>query len=183
MVDFFCYKIYLYKKSPMEKAAKEFLEQSGRLYETNKVKWRKMLADKGLEFSEDIYNDSIIKTYDAILKKEVDTTDYLGYWYQTFLNNTKRDLKYSYHKKTTDDVNDILKEKTTDESEINLYYSAISTILLKVKHKFDLKTFEVFRMYLLCNTSYEKLNELTGLKDCRERISRVRKWLNGKIKI
>lgn len=167
----------------MEKAAREFLEQSGRLYETNKVKWRKILTDKGLEFNEDIYNDSIIKTYDAILKKEVDTTDYLGYWYQTFLNNTKRDLKYSYHKKTADDVNDILKGKAVEESEINLYYSAISAILLKVKDKFDLKTFEVFRMYLLCNTSYEKLNELTGLKDCRERISRVRKWLNDKNKI
>ena len=166
----------------MEKAAKEFLEQSGRLYETNKKKWKTLLKDKGLSFNEDIYNDSIIKTYEAILKKEVDA-DYIGYWYTTFLNNSKRDVKYSYHKREDVDVFDVLKEKEYEESNVNLYYSAISVILSKVKEQFDRKTFEVYRMYLLCNMSYEQLNSLTGLHDCKERISKVRKWINDKIKI
>lgn len=166
----------------MEKAAKEFLEQSGRLYETNKKKWKTLLKDKGLVFSEDIYNDSILKTYEAILKKEVDG-DYMGYWYQTFLNNSKRDVKYSYHKREDVDVFDVLKEKEYEESNVNLYYSTISVILSKVKEQFDRKTFEVYRMYLLCNMSYEQLNSLTGLHDCKERISKVRKWINDKIKI
>ena len=166
----------------MEKAAKEFLEQSGRLYETNKRKWKTLLKDKGLEFSEDIYNDSIVKTYEAILKKEVDG-DYMGYWYTTFLNNSKRDVKYSYHKREDVDVFDVLKEKEYEESNVNLYYSTISVILSKVKKQFDRKTFEVYRMYLLCNMSYEQLNSLTGLHDCKERISKVRKWINDKIKI
>lgn len=166
----------------MEKAAKEFLEQSGRLYETNKKKWKSHLKDKGLVFSEDIYNDSILKTYEAILKKEVDG-DYMGYWYQTFLNNSKRDVKYSYHKREDVDVFDVLKEKEYEESNVNLYYSTISVILSKVKEQFDRKTFEVYRMYLLCNMSYEQLNSLTGLHDCKERISKVRKWINDKIKI
>lgn len=166
----------------MEKAAKEFLEQSGRLYETNKKKWSKNLKDKGYDFDEDIYNDSIIKTYDAILKKEVDG-DYIGYWYQTFLNNTKRELKYSRHKKEDVDVYDILKTKEDEESSVNLYYSTISVILSKVKKQFDKKTFEVYRMYLLCNMSYEQLDCVTGLCDSKIRISKVRKWLNDKIKI
>lgn len=166
----------------MEKAAKEFLEQSGRLYETNKRKWRTHLKDKGLVFSEDIYNDSIIKTYEAILKKEVDG-DYMGYWYQTFLNNTKRDKKYSYNKKEDVDVTDCLKEKETEETNVNLYYSAISVILSKVRKQFDRKTFEIYRMYLLCNMSYEQLNNLTGVCDSKQRISKVRKWINDKIKI
>ena len=167
----------------MEKAAKEFLEQSGRLYETNKKKWKSHLKDKGLVFSEDIYNDSIVKTYEAILKKEVDA-DYIGYWYTTFLNNTKRQTQYSHTKKKEDiDPFEVLKEKEYEESNINLYYSTISVILSKVKDKFDRKTFEVYRMYLLCNMSYEQLNSLTGLHDCKERISKVRKWINDKIKI
>lgn len=161
----------------MEKAANEFLKQSGELYENNKRKWRKIIQDRGLEFSEDIYNDSIIKTYDAILKREVDTTDYLGYWYKTFLNNTMRDEKYARNKSIEVEVNEIIKKKD-EENEVNLYYSIISDILLMVRKQFSRKTFEVFRMYLLCGMSYEQLDALTGLTDSKIRISKVRKWLN-----
>lgn len=162
----------------MEKAANEFLTKAGELYENNKRKWSKIIKDKGYDFSEDIYNDSIIKTYDAIIKKEIDTTDYLGYWYQTFLNNTKRDEKYARNQIVdNEDVFDILKGKEDEESKINVYISAISDILLKVRKQFDRKTFETFRMYLLCGMSYEQLDNLIGT-DSKLKISKVRKWLN-----
>lgn len=162
----------------MEKTANDFLIQSGEMYEANKKKWKKILKDKGFEFSEDIYNDSIIKTYDAIRKREVDTTDYMGYWYQTFINNTKRDKQYARNKVDSSDAKVVLKEKEDKENEVNLYYSTISSILLKVRKKFDRKTFEAYRMYLLCDMSYEQLNILTGMNDCKLRINKVRKWLN-----
>jgi hypothetical protein len=163
----------------MEKAANEFLTKAGELYENNKRKWSKIIKDKGYDFSEDIYNDSIIKTYDAIIKKEIDTTDYLGYWYKTYINNTKRDEKYARNQIVDDeDVFDILKGKEDEESKINVYISAISDILLKVRKQFDRKTFETFRMYLLCGMSYEQLDNLTGMNDSKTRISKVRKWLN-----
>lgn len=163
----------------MEKAANEFLTKAGELYENNKIKWSKIIKDKGYDFSEDIYNDSIIKTYDAIIKKEIDTTDYLGYWYKTFINNTKRDEKYARNKIVdNEDVFDILKGKEDEESKINVYISAISDILLLVRKQFDRKTFETFRMYLLCGMSYEQLDNLTGMNDSKTRISKVRKWLN-----
>jgi hypothetical protein len=163
----------------MEKAANEFLTKAGELYENNKRKWSKIIKDKGYDFSEDIYNDSIIKTYDAIIKKEIDTTDYLGYWYKTFVNNTKRDEKYARNQIVdNEDVFDILKGKEDEESKINVYISAISDILLKVRKQFDRKTFEAFRMYLLCGMSYEQLDNLTGMNDTKIRISKVRKWLN-----
>lgn len=162
----------------MEKAANEFLTKAGELYENNKRKWSKIIKDKGYDFSEDIYNDSIIKTYDAIIKKEIDTTDYLGYWYKTFINNTKRDEKYARNQIVdNEDVFDILKGKEDEESKINVYISAISNILLLVRKQFDRKTFETFRMYLLCGMSYEQLDNLTGT-DSKLKISKVRKWLN-----
>lgn len=90
---------------------------------------------------------------------------------------------YSYERnKEERDVIEMLKGKEEEINSINLYYSEISDILLKVKHKFDRKTFEVFRMYLLCNVSYDKLDKLTGV-DSKDRISKVRKWLNAKKKI
>lgn len=160
----------------MEKRAREFLELSGRLYEANKNKWKKMVDD----FDEDVYNDTILKVYDSILKGEDIEGDLVGYWYKSFKTNIKRYKDYSYEKnKDTKDVIEYLKGKEDEENRVNVYYSEISDILLKVKQKFDRKTFEIFRMYLLCNVSYERLDELTGL-DSKERISKVRRWLNAK---
>ena len=160
----------------MEKRAREFLELSGRLYEANKNKWKKMVDG----FDEDVYNDTILKVYDSILKGEDIEGDLVGYWFKSFKTNIKRYKDYSYEKnKDTKDVIEYLKGKEDEENRVNVYYSEISDILLKVKHKFDRKTFEIFRMYLLCNVSYERLDELTGL-DSKERISKVRRWLNAK---
>lgn len=159
----------------MEKRAKEFLELSGKLYTTNKNKWKTMVDG----FDEDIYNDTIIKVYESILKGADTQGDLNGYWFKSFKNNLNRNKDYSHKKKRDDtDVIELLKDKEYEENNVNLYYSTISDILLKVKHKFDRKTFEVFRMYLLCDMSYEQLNSITGLCDCKERISRVKKWIN-----
>ncbi|MEE1226088.1 MAG: hypothetical protein UHM08_03185 [Bacteroidales bacterium] len=159
----------------MEKRAKEFLELSGRLYTTNKEKWKKMVDG----FDEDVYNETILKVYDSILKGADTQGDLNGYWFKSFKNNLNRNKDYSHKKKRDDtDVIELLKDKEYEENNVNLYYSTISDILLKVKHKFDRKTFEVFRMYLLCDMSYEQLNSITGLCDCKERISRVKKWIN-----
>lgn len=159
----------------MEKRAKEFLELSGRLYTTNKEKWKKMVDG----FDEDIYNNTILKVYDSILKGADTQGDLNGYWFKSFKNNLNRNKDYSHKKKRDDtDVIELLKDKEYEENNVNLYYSTISDILLKVKHKFDRKTFEVFRMHLLCDMSYEQLNSITGLCDCKERISKVKKWIN-----
>ena len=88
-----------------------------------------------------------------------------------------RDEKYARNKSIEVEVNEIIKKKD-EENEVNLYYSIISDILLMVRKQFSRKTFEVFRMYLLCGMSYEQLDALTGLTDSKIRISKVRKWLN-----
>lgn len=161
----------------MEKRAKQFLELTGELYIKNREKWKSMVDG----FDEDIYNDTIVKCYESILKGADTEGDLVGYWFKSFKNNLNRSKEYSNHKNKDDkEAIDILKDKEVEENSVNLYYSAISDILLKVKHQFNKKTFEVFRMYLLCNMSYEQLNNVTGLTDCKERISKVRRWLNDK---
>ena len=151
----------------MEKRAKEFLELTGRLYEENKRKWK--VED------EDIYQDTIIKVYDAILKGEDTDGDIVGYWYRSYKNNLKREKSYQKNK-DKEDIS-VAYNKESEEEEINLYYSNLESILLEIRKKFDRKTFEVFRMYLLCNISYDNLDKVTGV-DSKERIMRVRKWIN-----
>ena len=67
----------------MEQRAREFLDLSATLYEVNKKKWKTMLKSKGLQFDEDIYNDSIIKVYESIMKGEDIEGDLIGYWYKS----------------------------------------------------------------------------------------------------
>lgn len=159
----------------MEDKANEFLKESGRLYELNKKKWKQSLANKGLVFNEDIYNDSIIKTYDAILKKEVDDGDYMGYWYSTFLNNTKRDSKYSYHNKDDDtDVFVYLKDVVYEEPK-TIDYERIRVILNKVKTNHSVRSYHLFLMYYLTpKMSYDELKSITGISDVKGIIMRVK---------
>lgn len=158
----------------MKKRADEFLILSGELYEQNKRKWKSLVE----VFDEDIYNDSIVKTYEAILKGEDTEGDVVAYWFKVFKNNLKRNKGYIKNQ-DKDEINDKVKEKEYEQKQINLYYYTVRDILIKVRSRFDRKTFEVFRMYLLCNMSYDELDRITGV-DSKERIMRVRQWLNVK---
>ena len=76
----------------MEQRANEFLKLSGELYESNKKKWRKAVEG----FDEDVYSDSILKVYDAILKGEDTEGDIVQYWFKTFKNNLKINKAYKF---------------------------------------------------------------------------------------
>ena len=158
----------------MQKAAEEFLNRAGMLYEENRVKWRSMLKKKGLKFSDDIYGDSIIKTYDAIMKREVDGTDYMGYWYRTFLNNSKRDLDYSYHKRDEDvDVFELLKDKEYVEYKDN------SLIIRDLVCTLSDKDTILLRMHYELEIPYEVIEGMTGVKDVRRYIKRLLEKVNN----
>lgn len=157
----------------MQKEADEFMTTAGLLYEGNRKKWRSILKNKGIEFNEDIYNDSILKTYDAILKKEVGS-DYMGYWYKTFLNNSKRDLKYSYHNRDDGvDVIEYLKEFPYEE-----YKDKTDTIIEVLKMVRDSSTprgFHLFLMYyMIPEMTYDELKKITGLSDVKGIIMRIK---------
>lgn len=167
----------------MEKQAKEFLTEAGRQYISNKNKWKKILTKKGLMFDEDIYCDSIVKTYNAILNKEIEF-DFLGYWYQTFINNSKRDLLYSYHNRDEDvDVIEFLDKEIDEQSPKIIHNDLTKIILLKVRKQFSRKDFELFRIYTLCNMSFEELNKTLNITNSKERIKKIKKWINENIEI
>lgn len=157
----------------MQKEADDFMTTAGLLYEGNRKKWRSILKNKGIEFNEDIYNDSILKTYDAILKKEVGS-DYMGYWYKTFLNNSKRDLKYSYHNRDDSvDVIEYLKEFPYEE-----YKDKTDTIIEVLKMVRDSSTprgFHLFLMYyMIPEMTYDELKKITGISDVKGIIMRIK---------
>lgn len=160
----------------MERAADDFLQQVGKVYELNRKKWSSVLKKRGLSFSDDIYNDSIVKAYDSILKKEVDG-DYMGYWFRTFLNNSMRDTKYSYHNRDDGvDVIDFLKDRVYVEYEDRT--DSVLQILDKVKRNFPLRSYHLFLIYhMIPDMTYDELKDLTGISDCKGIIMRIREWI------
>lgn len=152
----------------------EFLEYAGRHYEVNSKKWSKRLGKLGLVFSEDIYQDTLLKLYDHFNEFPY-TGDIEGYWYQSFLNNTKRDGKYSYHNK--DESIDVLKYLDEKPYEPPKIYAELFREISKLENDID---FHLFRFYYLTDMTYKEIEDLTGVKDVRHKIKRIRELINVK---
>lgn len=157
--------------------ADDFLTYSGQYYDTNKKKWAARLKKLGYQFSEDIYNDTILKVYEYLSKIEKDI-DMEAFWYQAFLINTKREAKYYYHNR--DDSIDVLKyldEFPTDDKPLLL--EEIQDILQSME---DNKNFHLFLIYYMTDTTYAELEELTGIKNVRYKINSICKKIKECIK-
>lgn len=154
--------------------ANEFLNYSGTHYNELKKKWAGRLTKMGLKFSEDIFNDSILKVYDHIVNKEYDGSDIQAYWYQAFLNNTKRDIKYAYHKKDDDvDVWDYLKDVPAEERGMLL-----EDIEDKLKALNDIDK-HLLLIYYLTDITIKELEDLTNIKDIRYKLKKTIKKIRG----
>lgn len=169
----------------MEKRAREFLDLTAKYYEKNRFKWNSLLRSVGLEFDEDVYNDTIIKVYDKLMGEEdIDSPEdeVIAYWYQSFVNNIKRNKKYSCNSKRDDsDVIDLLKNEEYIVESSNLYYPTVRYLLNKVKDNFDLKSYHLFKMYYLTpNITYDELNEIVGC-NVKSKINKIRKWLKQNV--
>lgn len=156
--------------------AEDFLKYAGEHYKEIKKKWSARLKKQNLIFSEDIYNDTIIKVFDHIKDKGYDG-DIESYWYKSFLNNTQRDTKYSYHKK--DDSIDVL--KYLDEFPNEDKPILLEDIKEGLKKLTDIEI-HIFLIYFLTDYTFSEIEELTGIKDIRYKIKGIIKKIRGTIK-
>jgi DNA-directed RNA polymerase specialized sigma24 family protein len=168
----------------MEKRAKEFLELSAKFYEDNKDKWQRLLIALGLSFDEDIYNDTIIRVYDKLMNEEdLDKTEdeIIAYWFQSFVNNIKRDKKYSRNSKRDDsDVIDLLRDRAVIIDDSHLYYTTIRMLLEKIKREYKQNDYHLFKMYYLSDFTFDEMKEVLGC-DVKSKIMRMKKWLRENV--
>ncbi len=145
--------------------ATEFLNYSGEHYNEVKKKWSTRFKKQGISFDEDIFQDTIIHIYNILEKREVEDTKIENYWYQSFLINTKRDNKYSRHKRDDDiDVYVYLDEFPVEDRGILL-----SDIEDKLKSLNDIEKHLIY-IYYLTDITIKELEELTNIKDLRYKI-------------
>jgi hypothetical protein len=149
----------------------DFLKYAGEHYEGIKKKWIGRLSKLGLKFSEDIFNDSIIKVYEHIGEYEGDIE---AYWYKTFLTNTRREKDYAYNSKRDDDL-DVL--KYLDDFPVEDKPILLEDIEgLKRLTPIELN---LFLIYYLTDITYTELEELTNIKDMRYKIKTIIKKIRG----
>lgn len=155
--------------------ANAFLEYVSEHYEESKKKWSARLKKQGLQFSEDIYQNTILNVYDYLNNHEVEDNQIEGFWYKAFLLNTKRDTKYSYHKKDDDiDVIELLSDIPDDGPPILLddVKAGLDNLTDIEKH--------LLLIYYLTDITIVELEELTEIKDLKYQLKKIIKKVKKK---
>ena len=147
----------------------EFLEYAGTKYNENKKKWSTRLKKEGLSFNDDIYQDTILHIYDHLCKQDY-TDDIDAYWYQSFLNNIRREKEYAYNDKRDDEIDPIEYLKDTPVEERGILLSDIED---GIKSLNDIDR-HLFFIYYLTDITYKELEDLTNIKDMKYRIKKIR---------
>lgn len=156
--------------------ADEFLKYSGEHYNDIKKKWKARCKKNNVQYSDDIFQESIIKVYSHLLEKPY-TGDVESYWWQAFINNSRREKDYAYNSKKDDtiEVLQYLDNFPTEDKPILLQDIEEGLKLLTVIEK------NLLLMYYLTDITYTELEELTGIKDLRYKLKGILKKVRKKI--
>lgn len=145
-----------------------FLKYSGEHYEELKKKWKGRLTKLDLKFSEDIYNSTILNVYDILKRHEIEDNNIEGFFYKSFLNNTRREKEYAYNTKRDTEI-DVLEY-------LDNFPNEDKPILLEDIEGFK-KLSEVdknlFLIYYSTSITYKELEELTEIKDIKYRLKKI----------
>lgn len=163
-------------------------------YDELYYKYRQFCKEKDYEWDEDIFQDTIVKCHDAIVKKGrlEDTTNQgiENYFFKSFKMNIQREKQYARNCKrdmnyTTDEVNQLYEDwfnKNADSSRTKLVsdlYKDFATlyIMMVVEENFDGEYFYLFKLKQLCNYTYKQLTEKTGIRGARQKVLDVKNYL------
>ena len=177
------------EKEPQYKdVADKWLQYIGTIYEEYRMKYFKMANDLNYNVNEDMLNDTILACYNSIARNNLSDTTEQGmrnYLFRAFKVNLNAISNYDKRKDIVDDLTALAEqyenqgEATYNKIKKQLFddYSLIY-ILEQVENNFDSISFHCFRLKTMIDKcTYQKLRELTKVKDCKKRVVKVNKWL------
>ena len=154
---------------------------------------RKTMTD----FDEDIFHSTILNCYNTIKTKGLNDLTEQGmknYLFRSFKMNTKREALYMRNAKRDTNISDsnaisiyerngLYEESTEDKIRKQLFNDySIVYILNRAEANFDPISFYCFRLkWLIPKMTYQKLREITKVKDCKKRCIDIMKWLKENI--
>lgn len=176
------------EKEPQYKdVADKWLQYIGTIYEEYRKKYFKMANDLNYNVNEDVLNDTILACYYSIARNNLSDTTEQGmrnYLFRAFKVNLNAISNYDKRKDIVDDLT-ALAEQYENQGETTYLkikkqlfddYSLIY-ILEQVENNFDTLTFNVFRLKTMLPCTYQRLREITKVKDAKKRVVKVNKWL------
>jgi len=148
----------------------------------------------GEEYSDDVFQDTIIKVNDIITKKgsldDMSEKGILNYFVKSFINNLRCEKRNSYICKrdlnvSESDMCDIY-ERTSNPLKDKLINDLLEDfsvlyVMKIVEERFDGETFYLFRLKTLCNMTYKQIANKTKIKKAREKIIEVNKFLRDNL--
>lgn len=171
--------------------ADKWLQYIGTIYEEYRMKYFKMANDLNYNVNEDMLNDTILACYNSIARNNLSDTTEQGmrnYLFRAFKVNLNAVSNYDKRKDVVDDLT-ALAEQYEYQGEATYHkikkqlledYSLIY-ILEQVENNFDTISFNVFRLKTMLPCTYQKLREITKVKDCKKRVVNVMKWVRNNI--
>ena len=172
--------------------ADKWLQYIGTIYEEYRMKYFKMANDLNYNVNEDMLNDTILACYNSIARNNLSDTTEQGmrnYLFRAFKVNLNAVSNYDKRKDVVDDLTTLAEQyETQGETTYNKIkkqlledYSVIY-LLNKVENNFDTITFNVFRLKtMLEKCTYQKLRDITKVRDCKKRVVKVMKWIRENI--
>ena len=176
------------EKEPQYKdVADKWLQYIGTIYEEYRMKYFKMANDLNYNVNEDMLNDTILACYNSIARNNLSDTTEQGmrnYLFRAFKVNLNAISNYDKRRDFVDDLSSLAEryenqgEATYNKIKKQLFddYSLIY-ILEQVENNFDTITFHCFRLKTMLPCTYQRLREITKVKDCKKRVVKVNKWL------
>lgn len=163
------------------------------------LKYRQFCKEKDYEWSEDIFQDTILKCYQTIEKRGnlKDTSPYgiESYFFLSFKINTKREKQYARNMKrdlnhSTESINELYETwyndnhiSSNDKLKSDLFkdFSTLY-IMTKVEETFDSQHFHLFKLKYLCEMTYAQVCAKANCKGCRTKILEVKQWVRENVK-
>ena len=176
-----------------------FINYINQHYDELKAKYKAFCGLNNYQWDWDIFQDTIIKCYDAIAKKgKLNDTTAQGienYMFISFKLNIKREGQYARNMKrdlniTSDNINGVYEEwynenNTTSRTKLLTdLWKDFSTLYImnEVESNFPPEDFYLFKLKTLCNMTYKEVQEKTQAKKVRQRVVDVKNWLKENLK-
>lgn len=180
------------EKEPQYKdVADKWLQYIGTIYEEYRMKYFKMANNLNYNVNEDMLNDTILACYNSIARNNLSDTTEQGmrnYLFRAFKVNLNAISNYDKRKDVVDDLS-ALAEQYENQGEAT--YNKIKKQLLedysviyllnKVEDNFDTISFHCYRLKTMIPCTYQKLRDITKVRDCKKRVVKVMKWIRENI--
>ena len=173
-----------------------FLKEVGKILPTLKPKMKAFCTSTNQKWDEDVFNDTIVKCYNAIKKKGGlnDTTPkgVSDYFFQAFAINIKREAQYSRNSKR-DNTSDLFGEYEAHSEQHDLKleekikqdcFKDFATIYLmkRAEENFDDESFHLFNHKTLGNLTYKELQKkYPNTKAIRQKVAAIKRWLKENV--